>query len=132
MTDDRDARIRGHEIDLFAIARNLVDNAIRYAPDGGRVDLRVSETVDEVVLEVEDSGPGIPAAERARVLEAFYRVPGTGQIGSGLGLSIVRAVAERMKGRVELCDATAGTGLKVRVVLPKGGDDSQGSSPERP
>ena len=132
MADDRDARIHGHEIDLIAIVRNLVDNAIRYTPDGGRVDLRMSETADEAVLEIEDSGPGVPAAERARVLEAFYRVPGTGQVGSGLGLSIVRAVAERMKGRVELSDATAGTGLKVRVVLPKGGDDSPGSSPERP
>ncbi len=131
MADDRDSWIRGHEIDLVAIARNLVDNAIRYTPDGGRVDLRMSETADEAVLEIEDSGPGVPAAERARVLEAFYRVPGTGQVGSGLGLSIVRAVAERMGGRVELSDANLGTGLKVRVVLPKGGGDSPGNSPAR-
>ena len=91
----------------------------------------MSETADEAVLEIEDSGPGVPAAERARVLEAFYRVPGTGQVGSGLGLSIVRAVAERMGGRVELSDANLGTGLKVRVVLPKGGGDSPGNSPAR-
>ena len=75
------------------------------------------ELVDAVVVEVEDNGPGIPAEERQRVLERFYRVPGTGQEGSGLGLSIVNAVAERHSGKMSLHDGADG-GLLVRMDFP--------------
>ncbi|MDO5653404.1 MAG: sensor histidine kinase, partial [Brachymonas sp.] len=67
---------------------------------------------------VEDSGIGIPAAERQRVLDPFYRVLGTEQTGSGLGLSIVKTIAARLDGRLELDDASQFTqGLKVRLIL---------------
>lgn len=117
-----DATLLGAEPDLLAIVRNLVDNAIRYAPDGGRVDISVGVEQGRAVLRVRDDGPGIPASERERVFDAFYRVLGSGQAGSGLGLSIVRAAADRMDAEIRLGAARPGTGsgLEVAVVLPAG------------
>lgn len=115
-----DALVLANEVDLMAIVKNLVDNAIRYTPAGGRIDLSVVDTPTQVVLEVEDSGMGIPEAERERVLDPFYRVLGSDQTGSGLGLSIVKTIAERLRGRIELSDATQfPQGLKARIVLAK-------------
>jgi two-component system OmpR family sensor kinase len=106
---DRDA--------LRAMLDNLVDNAIRYTP-AGHVTVRAGGGKDEAWLEVEDSGPGIPPAERARVFDRFYRGEAAGAGGSGLGLAIVRRIAERHRGRVELLDPVAGRGLRVRLTLP--------------
>jgi signal transduction histidine kinase len=72
----------------------------------------------DAVLEVADDGPGIPADERARVFDRFYRVPGTDAPGSGLGLAIARQVADLHHGRIELDDGLGGRGLTARVVLP--------------
>jgi signal transduction histidine kinase len=96
---------------------NLVDNALRYTPDGGRVDVELSGVDGNAVIAVSDSGPGIPESERERVFERFYRLAGSETTGSGLGLSIVRQVAVLHGGRVELETAPTG-GLAVRVVLP--------------
>ena len=118
MVDGPDAKVLAHEMDLFTLVRNLADNAIRYTPDGGRVDLSVRQAGRQVILEVEDNGVGIPAAERERVLDPFYRVLGSGQTGSGLGLSIVQAIAQRLGARLELSDATQfPKGLKVRLIF---------------
>ena len=118
MVDGPDARVLAHEMDLFTLVRNLADNAIRYTPDGGRVDLSVRQAGRQVILEVEDNGIGIPAAERERVLDPFYRVLGSGQASSGLGLSIVQAIAQRLGARLELSDATQfPKGLKVRLIF---------------
>jgi two-component system, OmpR family, sensor kinase len=97
-----------------------VDNAIRYTPDGGRIDLSVVDEPNHVILEIEDSGVGIPEEERERVLDPFYRVLGSDQTGSGLGLSIVKTIAERLQGRIELSESSQfPQGLKARVVLEK-------------
>lgn len=107
---------------LRALVRNLVDNALRHAPTAGRIDLRVRRDGDRAVLEVDDSGPGIPAAERTRVFDRFYRGEDASPGGSGLGLSIVASVAERSGATVELLDSPLG-GLRVRVsfaALPRG------------
>ncbi len=96
---------------------NLVDNAIRYARSGGRVTVSVSRVGDFAVLDVEDDGPGIPAAEREQVFERFYRVLGTEGDGSGLGLAIVREVVDGAGGTVVLSEADGG-GLVVSVRLP--------------
>jgi len=118
MADGADVQILAHEVDVYTLVRNLLDNAIRYTPEGGRVDLAVSQDGPHAILEVEDSGVGIPVAERQRVLDPFYRVLGSEQIGSGLGLSIASTVAQRLGGRLELLDATQfAQGLKVRVVV---------------
>ena len=106
---------------LGVLVRNLVDNAIRYTPAGGRVDVVVRREGESVVLRVTDSGPGIPPEERARALERFYRGPDRAQSGSGLGLSIVARIAQLHGAVLTLDDPAAGRGLSVRVALPPPG-----------
>jgi two-component system OmpR family sensor kinase/two-component system sensor histidine kinase QseC len=105
--------ILGDRAALVALARNLVDNALRYAPAGTRVDVAVAREDDHALLRVDDAGPGIPAAERERVFDRFYR-RASDEGGSGLGLAIVRSVAERHGATVTLADAPGG-GLRVTV-----------------
>ncbi len=99
--------VRGHALLLRELIRNLVDNALLYTPAGGVVTVRV---VDDpfgqvVVLQVEDSGPGIALAEREQVFQPFYRSLGTQVDGSGLGLAIVREIAAQHGAEVTLADA---------------------------
>ncbi|MDB5958383.1 ATP-binding protein [Ramlibacter sp.] len=103
---------------LHLILRNLLDNAIKYTPPGGRVDMAMGSDGPTCWLTVEDSGPGIPPAERQRVFDRFYRLPGTEGAGSGLGLAIVRTVAERLGGEVRLDNSPSLGGLRVEVRLP--------------
>ena len=111
-----DAAIRIHPIELQMLIKNLVDNAIRYSPRGGRVDVLVAPDAHVVDLIVDDTGPGIPGAERERVFDPFYRILGNGRgSGSGLGLAIVRAVADKSGATVTLMPAPAGQGLRVVV-----------------
>ena len=120
MAPGSDAYVMTTEADLAAIVRNLVDNAIRYTPPDGRVDVRVTRQGPQAVLQVEDNGPGIPTDERARVLDPFHRVLGTDERGAGLGLSIVSAVVERLGGRIEMDHSqNFGHGLCIRVILPE-------------
>ena len=99
--------VRGNAVLLRELVRNLVDNALQYTPAGGTVTVRVVNDPfgQVVVLQVEDSGPGIPAAEREQVFQAFYRSLGTNVDGSGLGLAIVREIAGRHGAEVTLDDA---------------------------
>lgn len=107
-------------VDLYILIKNLADNAIRYTPQGGRVDLSVFAHDRQVIVQVEDNGHGIVLAERHRVLDPFYRVLGSEQTGSGLGLSIVNTLARRWRGSVELLDAkNYPTGLRVRISFPQ-------------
>jgi two-component system OmpR family sensor kinase len=108
--------VRGDRAALRALMENLVDNAIRYAPSGAIV-VRAYREGNDAIFEVEDSGPGIPAAERARVFDRFYRGEAAAAGGTGLGLAIVRRIAERHGGSVELLDPPSGRGLLVRVRL---------------
>jgi two-component system OmpR family sensor kinase len=112
-----DAMVRGDPASLRALLANLVDNAIRYSPEGGRVDVDAGTLAGRPYLEVSDHGPGIPEAERERVFARFYRRGGGSDAGSGLGLAIVRAIAERHAASVALAD-TPGGGLTVRVDFP--------------
>jgi two-component system OmpR family sensor kinase len=116
----QDAEILASELDMVAVVKNLVDNAIRYTPEGGRVDLSVVILEGKAELCVQDSGPGIPLAERDRVFDPFYRILGSEQIGSGLGLSIVQTIANRIGAeiRLDFVDETQQTGLKVCVIVP--------------
>lgn len=101
---------------LRILLRNLIDNAIRHTPQGGRIDVSADVRSGCAVIEVADSGPGIPAEERERVLDRFYRRPGSDAPGSGLGLAIVKAIAERHGATVELADAPGG-GLAAKIVF---------------
>ncbi len=119
MAEGPDVRLRMHAVDVMTVVKNLVDNAIRYAPEGGQVDLSARVKDGNVLIEVEDNGPGVPASERVRVFDAFYRVAGSGQAGSGLGLSIAKAIVDCWGGQIELhAAAHFATGLLVRVRLP--------------
>ena len=119
--DGEDALVEVRDVELHSLLRNLIDNALRYTPPGGRVDVGLKADAEGVTVEVADSGPGIPAGERERVFDPFYRVPGTDADGSGLGLSIVKTLADRMGITVKLDDAQSGVGLgglRVRVSFP--------------
>jgi two-component system sensor histidine kinase TctE len=98
--------IRGNPTMLRELLNNLVDNALRYTPGHGSVTVRVrvDDNLDRACLEVEDTGPGIPAAERAHVFERFYRILDHSHSaeGSGLGLSIVREIAQQHQAEVDV------------------------------
>lgn len=114
------ARVQGHAWLLRELLINLVDNAIKYTPGGGAVTLRCGQGgggAGQAWIEVEDDGPGIAPAERARVLQRFYRVPGTGGSGHGLGLAIADGIARVHHTQLQLGGGAAGRGLRVRVVF---------------
>jgi len=101
---------------VTVVLRNLVDNAVRYTPAGGKVDVSVVQAGGEVMFEVADSGPGIPDAELERVLEPFYRLDHSIASGSGLGLSIVSEIARRTGGRLMLENVEGG--FRARYFQP--------------
>jgi signal transduction histidine kinase len=102
---------------------NLVANAVRHTPAGGRVTLACRPHAEGVRFEVRDTGPGIPPEFQARVFERFFRVPGGGSTGSGLGLWIVRAIARAHGGAVGV-ESEPGQGSRFWITLPGGGDDA--------
>lgn len=112
-----DVQVFIHELDLFTLIKNLLDNAIRYTPEGGRIDLSVDRMDGRIRLQVKDSGPGIALAEQARVFDPFYRSLGTAETGSGLGLSIVKTIVDRVGARIEIgvTDNPQHSGLCVSV-----------------
>lgn len=111
-------RVSGHADWLGILVRNLLDNAIRYTPEGGRVTVSIRSAPDGTQLEVADSGPGIPPAQREAALRRFHRLDDTGQRGHGLGLSIVARIAELHRARLDLDRSDALHGLLVRVSFP--------------
>jgi two-component system OmpR family sensor kinase len=117
------ATVCGDREALRMLVRNLVDNAVRYAPEGSNVRVRTRSGSSgngrpaPTLLEVADSGPGIPPADRERAFDRFYRRVGTPEGGSGLGLAIVKAIADRHGAQVRLGDAPEG-GLLVTVAFP--------------
>jgi two-component system OmpR family sensor kinase len=117
------AYVLGDPEALRTLVRNLVDNAVRYTPVGGTVDLSVQDSDDPgsrhgAVLRVVDTGPGIPADERQRVFDRFYRPPGTSPPGSGLGMAIVKAIADAHGASIKLDNAPSASGLAVNVTFP--------------
>jgi two-component system, OmpR family, sensor kinase len=109
------AKVTGQAEALRMLVRNLLDNAVKYTPNGGRVDVAVIQFVDAVELSVDDSGPGIPADERERVLDRFYRSGEPQAPGSGLGLAIVKSIAELHGATVALDHSESLDGLRVVV-----------------
>ncbi|MFO1504133.1 MAG: ATP-binding protein [Steroidobacteraceae bacterium] len=100
---------------LSVMVRNLIDNALRYTPAGGHITVVTGANHDGPVLAVEDDGPGIPETERERVFERFHRLPGQKATGSGLGLSIVRRVADVHGARVAIAAGAGERGTRVSV-----------------
>jgi len=112
------ALLPGDADSLQTLLRNLVDNALKFAPQGGRVDVELRAAADGAVLAVDDDGPGIPAEYRQRVLDRFFRTPDAAAPGSGLGLAIVRAVAERHGAALALGVSPTLGGLRVELRFP--------------
>jgi two-component system OmpR family sensor kinase len=110
--------VAGHADDLRILLGNLLDNALRYTPAGGRIDVAVSREDGAAVLRVADTGPGIPPHERERVFDRFYRGEGSDGWGSGLGLAIVSSIAASHAAVVTLADRAQGSGLLAQVRFP--------------
>ena len=113
--DLEDVTVDGDAFLLREALANLVHNALEYTPAGGRVTVRAVRCGSGAALEVEDDGPGIAPAERGRVLERFYRAPGTGGTGSGLGLSIVREIAAAHGAEIAIGEGEGGRGCRVTL-----------------
>lgn len=113
------AQILGDAFLLREALANLVHNALEYSQRGARVTVRTGRREHASFVEVEDDGPGIAPAERARVLERFYRVPGTSGTGSGLGLAIVREIASSHGASIAITDSASG-GCRVAITFPHG------------
>jgi len=112
------AAVRGDEFLLREALGNLLHNALEYSARGGRVTARSGLRSGKPFLEVEDDGPGIPAAERDKVLERFYRISGTPGTGSGLGLAIVREIALAHGAAIEIGEGAGGRGCRIALRFP--------------
>ena len=112
------ASVAGNPGEVRTLLGNLVENALRYTPADGRVDVQIQLVGNEAVLTVSDTGPGIPAAEQARVFDRFYRGADTVAPGGGLGLAIVQRIADRHRASIRLEDAEPSRGLRVIVQWP--------------
>ena len=128
----RPARVRGDAFLLGELLSNLVDNAIAYTPEGGRITVSTGLAGGEAVLEVEDDGPGIPPAARALVFDRFYRVEGTAGEGCGLGLAIVQEIAHLHGGSVTAGVPAGGRGTLMTVRLPAITDPPDGRAAVAP
>ena len=107
-------RIEAARETLRLVLKNGLENALKYTPCGGEVTVRLTADAGEVVIEILDDGPGIPASERERVFDPFYRTLGTNGEGSGLGLAIAREAAASLGGSLSLHDRMPGVGLIFR------------------
>ena len=123
-------RVMGNRDGLYILARNLVDNAIKYSPRDSAVDVSLQRQSQAVELRVTDQGPGIPASERLKVFDRFHRRAGNTAYGTGLGLSIAKRVIELHQGEVVLSDSNTEGGLDVIVRLPSA-PESAGGAPTR-
>jgi two-component system OmpR family sensor kinase len=123
----QDAQVLVSKLDMIIVIKNLVDNAIRYTPEGGRVDLSATTVNGRAVLSIQDNGPGILLAEHERVFDPFYRTLGNDQVGSGLGMSIVKTISDRIGAEIQLefSDKAESTGLCISILIPLADENHQ-------
>jgi two-component system, OmpR family, sensor kinase len=114
------ASTRGEPVMLAALIRNLIQNALRYTPPGGRIDVGVYREAEQVILQIEDTGPGILPSDLDRIFEPFVRGSRPADDGTGLGLSIVKRIVDRLAGSVALENVSGAqsSGLRAIVRLP--------------
>lgn len=117
----------GNETALGILIRNIVDNAIRYTPMHGEINVAILNKDNKTLLRITDSGPGIPVELRERVFERFYRILGTKSAGSGLGLAIVHQIADLHRAIIHLSTPGNGFGLQFDVVFPNIKDERYGT-----
>jgi signal transduction histidine kinase len=112
--------VRGDRARLAQLTANLLSNAIKFTPDGGHVEVRGHEDQSNAVIEIRDTGIGIPADEIPRLFTRFYRATSATEhaiSGTGLGLAIVKTITDAHQGAIEV-DSTPGAGTTMRVLLP--------------
>jgi two-component system NtrC family sensor kinase len=111
--------LRANPIRIRQMLDNLVGNAIKYTPQGGKVDVHADLMDDQIILRVSDNGPGIPPGEQSRIFDKFFRASNApeGVQGSGLGLAIVKSIVESHRGRIWV-ESSLGQGTTFFVVLP--------------
>ncbi len=117
LTEGAEASVRGNSALLRILLRNLIDNAVRHTRPGTLVQVSIADGGDQVRLSVADNGPGIPESELDKVMERFYRPLGTEASGSGLGLSIVKRIAEIHSASLQLAVQPGGSGLSAVVAF---------------
>lgn len=115
---DRPLNIWGDVETLRTLLTNLIDNAIRYTPAHGQVDVKLEPDENRARIEVEDTGPGIPPEERERAFSRFHRLSSNGEFGSGLGLAIAKEIVEQHQGQIALKTGEHNKGLRVVIDLP--------------
>ena len=113
--DEGELRVSGHEVALTAMFRNLIENALRYTPQGGQVDIAVTRADALAVIDICDDGPGIPAERRQAVFQPFHRETESASQGFGLGLSIVQRAVQLHDAQIELLESPLEHGLLVRI-----------------
>ena len=117
LTTSDEAVVRGDPLLLRILLRNLIDNAVRHTAPGTSVMVSVAIQQGQTSLSVSDDGPGISEADLSRITERFYRPVGTSASGSGLGLSIVKRIAEIHSATLQIAPQKAGNGLCVTVIF---------------
>jgi two-component system OmpR family sensor kinase len=117
--------IKAEPVMIATLIRNLIDNAVRFTPQGGRVDIGVYREGGDAVIQVEDTGPGIPLEDIDRIFEPFFRGSRTTDDGTGLGLSIVKRIVDRLGGTIALdnISSSASTGLRATIRFPTSNAD---------
>lgn len=110
--------IAGDAEGLSVLLNNLVDNALRYTQDGGRVDVLAAVQDGHAILRVCDNGPGVPAQARGRLFDRFYRPDGNTVWGCGLGMAIVKNIADAHRAEIALGDGAGGVGFKITLSFP--------------
>lgn len=119
LMDGEEMPVRGNPVLLRILLRNLIDNAVRHTPPGTSVHIDITNKQGQICLSVSDNGPGIPASELDRLGERFYRPLGTSASGSGLGLSIVKRIAEIHAASLQLASTENGNGLTATIIFKK-------------
>lgn len=112
--------LSGSTENLRTLLENLLGNALRYTPQGGKVNVCIYESAGDAVMEVQDNGIGIPEGEREQVFERFYRILGTEVEGTGLGLSIAQNIVRQHGGTIRVSDGIDGKGVNFTIRLPLG------------
>jgi len=111
--------LQGDPLSLAMLVRNLIDNAIRYTPEQGQVAIGFEQNDQQLILLVTDSGPGIPEEQQDKIFQRFFRGEGREESGCGIGLSIVKRIAEMHRAQIHIQNVSPAGGLQVRLVFPK-------------
>jgi two-component system sensor histidine kinase QseC len=119
LEDNETALVQADEPLLRLLITNLLDNAVKFTPPGGKIRATVALNNGMGYLSISDTGPGIPADQRVAVFQRFYRVDSPHVDGTGLGLAIALEIVERLRGSIQLKSVESGQGLLVEVSLPK-------------